>query len=462
MKDLYHQDVVEMIERETRQYSIWSIEDPASPDFDEAYKVLHGAFGRTGEMERKEVIAGFLSSGPFRTASTGTFIKYFLLVVKDKNGVLCGVRDGTVLLNPAYAPDLCVVYLSHIYMLPHARGTVMSYWLRIAPIEIAVQHMAELHAQGKISLPAPGSPGKYFGMQINLAAEMEYFTPEERPSWERILFYGRGGFDAINPRHFPYRQPDFRDPEVIRVDGNMPVPFVLLVRRMGRERQATLPIREAQAIMRLIYDDFATHCEPAFLANSLELVLRRLEERAQRKSFVELLPLPTSSKDLHRLKKLFRYHVYTRYYPDAPETRRYLDSGIREALAKNPRYLEDAIAKIAEELDRRPHYVYGNRDKGFTWEGAAVPAGEERTEAEDDQRAEAYGSDGADVMDHGEDAEPMPSELDVRAENRAEAAFDGKVEPRSERKPEPRQERKAESARADARTPEQRAAQRVG
>lgn len=451
-----------MIERETRQYSIWSIEDPASPDFDEAYKVLHGAFGRTGEMERKEVIAGFLSSGPFRTASTGTFIKYFLLVVKDKNGVLCGVRDGTVLLNPAYAPDLCVVYLSHIYMLPHARGTVMSYWLRIAPIEIAVQHMAELHAQGKISLPAPGSPGKYFGMQINLAAEMEYFTPEERPSWERILFYGRGGFDAINPRHFPYRQPDFRDPEVIRVDGNMPVPFVLLVRRMGRERQATLPIREAQAIMRLIYDDFATHCEPAFLANSLELVLRRLEERAQRKSFVELLPLPTSSKDLHRLKKLFRHHVYTRYYPDAPETRRYLDSGIREALAKNPRYLEDAIAKIAEELDRRPHYVYGNRDKGFTWEGAAVPAGEERTEAEDDQRAEAYGSDGADVMDHGEDAEPMPSELDVRAENRAEAAFDGKVEPRSERKPEPRQERKAEPARADARTPEQRAAQRVG
>jgi hypothetical protein len=429
MKDLYHQDVVEMIERETRQYGIWSIEDPSSPDFDAAYDILWNAFGKSGEMERKEVIAGFLSSGPFRMASSGTFIKYFMLAVKREDGTLCGVRDGTVLLNPAYAPDLCVVYLSHIYMLPQARGTVMSYWLRIAPIEIAVQHMVELHAQGKIDLPMPSSPGKYFGMQINLAAEMEYFTPEERASWERILFYGRGGFDAINPRHFPYRQPDFRDPEVIRTEGNMPVPFVMLLRRMGRERQATLPIREAQAIMRLIYDDFSTHCEPEFLENSLELVLRRLEERAQRKSFVELLPLPTSSKDLHRLKRLFRYQAYTRYYPDAPETRRYLAGGIREQLAKNPRYLDEALAKIAEEMDRRPRFVYGNREKSYTWEGAAFTAAEDAAEQQGD------GS-----LDHGHGAEDQ--------EPRSERPPDRKLEPKLEVKPEPRSERKPPSREA--------------
>lgn len=377
LNDLYHHDVVEMIERETRQYGIYSIEDPKDPDFDAAYKILWDAFGSMGEMERKEVIEGFLSAGPFRMASSGTFIKYFLLVAKNQEGKLCGVRDGTVLLNTRYAPDLCVVYLSHIYMLPEARGTVMSYWLRIAPVEIAMGHMAALHAQGKIVLPAPLSPGKHFGMKIDLAAEMEYFTPEERQSWERLLFYGRGGFDAINPRHFPYRQPDFRDPEIIRATENTPVPFMILLRRIGRERQAMLPIQEAQAIMRLIYDDFATHCEPEFLEFSLKLVLARLDERAQRKSFVELLPLPTSSKDLHRLKKLFRYHVYTRYYPDLPEIRRYLKSGIREELAKNPRYVDTALSNIAVELEKRPRFVYGNRDKNFTWAGMALPLADE-------------------------------------------------------------------------------------
>jgi hypothetical protein len=409
MKDLFHQDVVEMVERETRKYGIWAIEDPEHPDFDEAFSLLWSVFGVNGEMERKEVMADFIRAGTQVLAPSGTVIRHFLLVAKQEDGTLCGVRDGAVLLNPAYAPDLCLVYLSHIYMLPQARGTVMSYWLRIAPVEIAVQVMAELRVLGKIALPMPDAPGKYFGMNMVLAAEMEYFTPEERSSWERILFYGRGGFDAINPRHFPYRQPDFREPEVIRATGNLPVPFMLLLRRMGRERQATLPIREAQAIMRLLYDDFATHCAPEFLENSLDLVLRRLEERAQRKSFVELLPLPTSSKDLHRLKKLFRYHVYTRNYPDAPETRRYLAGGIREELAANPRYLDDAIAKIAAELDRRPRFVYGNRDKMFTWEGVSVGPQEDGSE-----EPEAASRDAGDMAEEPERRPSEPARADLR------------------------------------------------
>ena len=85
-----------------------------------------------------------------------------------------------------------------------------------------MRYCAELHARGKITLPLPDQPGKYFGMRVDLTAEMEYFAPEDRISWQRILFYGRGGFDAINPRHFPYRQPDFRDPEEIRKTGKVP------------------------------------------------------------------------------------------------------------------------------------------------------------------------------------------------------------------------------------------------
>jgi hypothetical protein len=373
LKDLFHQDVVEMVERETRKYQIWEVTTPEDPDFPRAYALLWQAFGPQGEMEREEAIQSFLRDDPYEPTRDGTYILYFLLVAKDADGNLRGVRDGSVLVNPAYAADLCVVYLSHIYMLPEARGTVLSYWLRIAPVELAVRFCAELHRRGKIVLPQPDQPGKHFGMRVDLAAEMEYFAPEDHISWQRILFYGRGGFDAINPRHFPYRQPDFRDPEEIRQTGNRPMPFMVLVRRMGRERQATLPIDEARALMNLLYDDFESHCAPEFLANSLDLVLDRLEERARRKDFVELLPLPTGPRDLHRLKKLWRYHVYSRYYPNDAFTREYLDGGMKATLAREPRWLEHQLARIAAELETRPAFVYGNRDKDLTWEGLPIP-----------------------------------------------------------------------------------------
>ncbi len=387
LKDLFHQDVVEMVERETRKYEIWEITSPDDPDFARAYSLLWDAFGPAGEMEREEAIRSFLLDDPYEPTKDGTFILYFLLVARDSEGNLRGVRDGSILVNPAYAADLCVVYLSHIFMLPEGRGTVLSYWLRIAPVELAMRYLAELHARGKIRLPLPDSPGKQFGMRVDLAAEMEYFAPEDRSSWQRILFYGRGGFDAINPRHFPYRQPDFRDPEVIRHTGNQPMPFMVLLRRMGRERQATLPIDEARAVMNLLYDDFESHCAPEFLENSLDIVFDRLEDRSKRKNFVELLPLPSGPKDLHRLRRLWRYHAYTRYYRGDPATKAYLNSGIRQKLANNPKWLDGELARIAAELETRPAYVYGNRDKAMTWEGTPIPvqaeAVPERGEAEE-------------------------------------------------------------------------------
>jgi hypothetical protein len=375
LKDLFHQDVVEMVERETRKYEIREVTSAEDPDFARAFALLWQAFGPQGEMEREEVIRSFLADDSYEPTKDGTYIHYFLLVARDAEGNLRGVRDGSILVNPAYSPDLCVVYLSHIYMLPEARGSVLSYWLRIAPVELAMRFCAELHARGKIRLPLPNNPGKYFGMRVDLCAEMEYFAPEDRISWQRILFYGRGGFDAINPRHFPYRQPDFRDPEVIRRTGNQPMPFMILIRRMGRERQATLPLDEARAVMNLLYDDFETHCAPEFLENSLDLVLDRLEARAKRKDFVELLPLPTGPRDLSRLKPLWRYHAFARYYPDDAFARAYLESGIRETLVKEPRWLDGELRRIAGELEARPAFVYGNRDKDLTWEGLPLVRG---------------------------------------------------------------------------------------
>ncbi len=374
LKDLYQQDIVEMIERETRRYALESIEHPDHPDFARAYQILWDVFGPTGEMEPEAAIRRFLLDDPFEPLPSGTYCRYFLIIAKDRDGNLRGVRDGTVLYNPGWAPDLCTVYLSHINLLPQARGTVLTYWLRIAPVELAVEYLYQLQQRGLVQLPLPDQPGKNFGVQLNLAAEMEFFSPEDRLSLQRILFYGRGGFDVIDPRHFPYSQPDFRAPEVIAATGNQPVPFMLLLRRMGRERQARLPIEEASITMRHLYDEFACFCTPDLLQNSIDIVQTRLaERRAKGKPDVELLPLPTGPGNLQRLKRLFRYDNLRRYYPGVGGAGDYLER-MKTQLASNPKWFEEEVAALGVELAKTPHYVYSSRDKGM-W--AADMASEE-------------------------------------------------------------------------------------
>jgi hypothetical protein len=376
LKDLYAQDVVEMIDRETRKYDVESIEHPDHPDYARAYEILWNGFGAHGEMESEAVIRQMLLADPYTPLPSGTWARYFLLVARDRaTGAIRGVRDGRVLVNPAYAPDLCVVYLSHIFMLPEARGTVLTYWLRIAPVDLAMSFLHGLHQRGALTLAAPDAPGKYYGMRIDLAAEMEYFDPAERLSLQRILFYGRGGFDVIDPRHFPYRQPDFRDPALIAATGEHPAPFMLLLRRIGRERAARLPLVEARAVMRLLYDDFATFCEPEHLATSLDVVMQRLAEREARgKTDVALLPMPTGAHDLRRLKPLFRYDVFRRHYGRGPGTHAYLDEAAPRVTAV-PSYLDDELAALAAELGKTSRGVYLSRDKmeEAPDEGAAAP-----------------------------------------------------------------------------------------
>lgn len=375
LKDLYPQDVVEMIERETRKYEVEAIEHPSHPDYKTAFQILWDGFGAAGEMEPEPVIRQMLLDDPLVPLPSGSYARFFLLVARDRaTGTIRGVRDGRVLVNPAYAPDLCVVYLSHIFMLPEARGSVLTYWLRIAPLDLAVTFLHTLHQRGKLVLPVPDAPGRYFGMRVDLAAEMEYFSPEDKLSLQRLLFYGRGGFDAIDPRHFPYRQPDFRDPAVIAETGDRPVPFMLLLRRVGREREARLPIDEARAVMRLLYDDFATYCEPTHMASSLSVVLERLEERrAKGKNDVALLPLPTGPRDLKRLKPLFRYDVYRRHYGPGPATDACLKGDVARRVGENPQWLDEELVRIAGELAATRRFVYASRDKGFDPEAPEEP-----------------------------------------------------------------------------------------
>jgi len=262
-------------------------------------------------------------------------------------------------------------------MLPEARGTVLTYWLRIAPLDLAVSYLHLLQQRGAIALPDANAPGRYFGMRVDLAAEVEFFSPDDKLSLQRILFYGRGGFDVIDPRHFPYRQPDFRDPALIAQSGDRPVPFMLLLRRVGREREARLPIGEAKAVIQLLYDDFAVFCEPKNLVSSLDVVLSRLEERRARgKEDVALLPLPTGAHDLKRLRPLFRYDAYRRHYGASLATDAYFRSGIAETVAANPHWLDEKLVEIAAELAKTPRRVYASRDKGFDPEAPPASTGD--------------------------------------------------------------------------------------
>ena len=375
LKDLYAQDVVEMIERETRRYEVEAIEHPDHPDFARAFQMLWDAFGPAGEMESAEVIRGMLLEDPTLPMPAGSYARYFLLVARDRvTGAIRGVRDGRVLVNQAYDADLCVVYLSHIFMAPEARGTVLTYWLRIAPMDLAITYLHSLHTRAKIVLPAPDAPGRNFGMRIDLAAEVEYFSPDDKLSLQRLLFYGRGGFDAIDPRHFPYRQPDFRPAVEIAATGDRPHPFLLLLRRVGREREARLPLDEARAVIKLLYDDFETFCAPQHLASSLDVVLGRLEERRARgKRDVALLPLPSGAHDLRRLKPLFRHDAYRKHYGPGLATDEVLGSEVARAVAANPHWLDEQLAKTAAELAKTPRWVYASREKGFDPEAPPEP-----------------------------------------------------------------------------------------
>jgi hypothetical protein len=148
---------------------------------------------------------------------------------------------------------------------------------------------------------------------------------------------------------------------------------MLLMRRVGREREARLPIDEARAVIQLLYDDFAVFCEPTNLASSLDVVLSRLEDRRARgKNDVALLPLPSGPNDLKRLKPLFRYDVYRRHYGPSLATDAYLQSGLGETLAKNPHWLDERLAEIRAELEKTPRWVYASRDKSFDPEAPEV------------------------------------------------------------------------------------------
>jgi hypothetical protein len=137
-------------------------------------------------------------------------------------------------------------------------------------------------------------------LAVMLAAEMEPPVVGLAESIVRLVAYGKDGFSAILPAALPYRQPDFRDPAANAEPT--PLPLLAVVRWVGHEDRATLPVQLARAFVTHLHAVFATHVRPDHLA-----VLRaRAFDALDAFGAVEvpLLPLPRRVDDESRLMAL--------------------------------------------------------------------------------------------------------------------------------------------------------------
>jgi hypothetical protein len=213
---------------------IRSIDDPL---FETAYRLLWDEFGAKHEMEQRDTLARRFALAPEML---------YELVLVQKDGTPAAVRDHTAIP----AGDEVVVHLSHNLVLPEWRRGGLAGWMRALPLLTA----RELR---------PGAP-------ITLVAEMEYFAPDDPTSEIRLRAYGKAGFKNVDPQAVRYHQPDFRAPEAIDASGGpQPVPFQLLLRRVGREADETIAGVEVRRIVRALYDMYGRQFRPEDMTHPL-------------------------------------------------------------------------------------------------------------------------------------------------------------------------------------------------
>ena len=229
------------------------VRDLADPDFALAYDRLFLEFGPRGEMETRAVIGDRLAWDPARPLGRAA-LAYELLVLR-RGGAVAALRDHTAVVRldargrPAEGP--LVVHLSHAFVDPAHRGSGLAAWLRALPLQTARRCAAAAGC-------APSTP-------IVLVAEMEAPDPAEPNRMPRLRSYERAGFQKVDPAAAPYAQPDFRAPELLAGATPRPVPLELVLRRVGREHESSMPAAEVAAVVEAIYAVYGVHVPAAAL-----------------------------------------------------------------------------------------------------------------------------------------------------------------------------------------------------
>jgi hypothetical protein len=248
---------------------VQSADDPA---FDLAFGALWAEFGARSEVEQPTVLSRRLRWNGDKLVA-GFALRYRLLLLKSQ-GRLAAVRDHSAIVCSGH--EEAIVHLSHNLIAPEWRRSGLAGWLRALPIQSARNCLVE---QGRSSA-AP----------IILVGEMKSLDSADPSSYARLRAYEKAGYLLIDPRRVSYLQPDFRAPDEIDLTGGArPLPFSLIVRRVGRENELTISGAEVRRIVEAIYRVYGEtfrHCDMA-------PILASLENYPPPDETIELLP-PTS------------------------------------------------------------------------------------------------------------------------------------------------------------------------
>jgi hypothetical protein len=203
--------------------------------FEPAYQALWAEFGAKNEMERRETLEARFTLAPAMV---------YEMVLVRKDGELAAVRDHTIVSSGGEI----LVHLSHNLVMPKWRRSGLAGWMRALPVVSARQL----------------SPGDF----VTLAGEMEYDDGRDPDRAIRLKAYEQAGFLKIDPAVVRYYQPDFRAPEVIDQSGGArPLPFQLIIRRVGREEDRTITGSEARRIVHAIYRMYGAQFRPQDMAH---------------------------------------------------------------------------------------------------------------------------------------------------------------------------------------------------
>lgn len=271
------------------------VTSPESPVFDQAYAMLDSFFGPRAELESRDALAEFVKN-PQLEYGSGMGGEYHLLVAWDGHE-LVGVRDCYVDLDRE--AGVCLVALSHSYVVPEERRSGLAAILRAVAVSIARQSLA---ARGLVGADRP---------EIVVAAEMEPVNPDDLDTVVRLIAYGRSGFSVLDPRRLPYSQPDFRMPEGV---VHTALPLLPVVRWVDHEHDTTMPAHVAAAFPRLFHAAHHKWLPAPWVDPSEAHALRRLSRVA---APVPVLPLPKSGApdQIERLIPLLRSQVLPAYPP---------------------------------------------------------------------------------------------------------------------------------------------------
>lgn len=221
-------------EKDWSAVQLFRIDHPEHPLFDAAYQHLWDQFGPIFEVESREVLLKRLNWAK----EFGDLVYEMDLIMSGHDFV--GVRDHSAILIEFHGEPAVVVHMSHNLVAPAWRRTGIAGWLRALPVETA-RHCLETNQKAKDSA-------------IVLAGEMEYPDPQNEATLIRLKAYEKAGYLVVDPAIVNYFQPDFRPPEEIdRSGGPAPLPFLLVLRRVGREAERTITGEEVRAIVTGLY-----------------------------------------------------------------------------------------------------------------------------------------------------------------------------------------------------------------